>query len=169
MNGERCRGVGTGRVTSGGLGPISVGGEGRECESMNEKCRAPLPPAQRLRAVAAGSRLDVGSPYLLLIFWLMNCRSLVMRVHWAYPEPGLEHDAILIYSRACPGCPGLLTSTGGHSQAAEDTGTCPPCPLHCGPLAGEERKAGRIGKFFTKKKKRKKKSRQPQEICVNCL
>ncbi|OWK55070.1 hypothetical protein RLOC_00007023 [Lonchura striata] len=84
-------------------------------------------------------------------------------------EPGLEHDAILIYSRACPGCPGLLTSTGGHSQAAEDTGTCPPCPLHCGPLAGEERKAGRIGKFFTKKKKRKKKSRQPQEICVNCL
>lgn len=45
----------SGQVTSGGAEPMRGGGEGRECESMNEKCRASLPPAQRLRA-AAGSR-----------------------------------------------------------------------------------------------------------------
>lgn len=43
----------SGQVTSGGAEPMRGGGEGRECESMNEKCRAPLPPVQRLRAAAA--------------------------------------------------------------------------------------------------------------------
>ncbi|XP_053856935.1 translation initiation factor IF-2-like [Vidua macroura] len=41
--------------------------------------------ARRSSGDAHGTRLDVGSLYLLLIFWLMNCSSLALRVHWEYP------------------------------------------------------------------------------------
>lgn len=40
-------------MTSGGAQPIRAGGEGRECESMNEKCGAASPVRLRARARAA--------------------------------------------------------------------------------------------------------------------
>ncbi|KAM9515036.1 uncharacterized protein ACIB01_018515 isoform 1-T1 [Guaruba guarouba] len=88
---------------------MRAGGEGRECESMNEKCRAPLPPAQRLRAAAGsgGQRLkpvscssgDASATReqcgftlcgALLVFQLVNPMSLApVKVHVEIPD---EHE-----------------------------------------------------------------------------